>query len=203
MEKQIELIPLAEIGHGRAKVTDNIVEIEVSGISGGMKAWLIGGEAVPIGNIVDGRLRKSVDTTGHTGILITQTGRQMLIGTYKEDDKEVTEQKEEIKETDILTENEVAPFEIGNFNWRKFTEKSFEGISRELRFILSNKSVYDNYKKHRHYWVGESDKSGALALKCEDAEVDPLDFLGETKLKRNGYIIVCVDKETNRLYIPD
>ncbi len=200
MEKQIELISLAEIGHGRAKVTDNIVEIEVSGISGGMKAWLIGGEAVPIGNIVDGKLRKSVDTTGHTGILITQTGRQMLIGTYKEENEEI---KEEIKETDILKENEVVPFEIGNFNWRKFTEKSFEGISRELRYILSNRSVYDNYKKHRHYWVGESDKSGALALKCEDAEVDPLYFLGETRLKRNGYVIVCVDKETNRLYIPD
>ena len=85
MEKRIELIPLAEIGHGHARITQDSVEIEVGGISGGMKAWLIGGEAIPIGNIVDGKLRRHVDTRRHIGVLITQSGRQMLIGKFAEE----------------------------------------------------------------------------------------------------------------------
>jgi len=44
MEKRIELIPLAEIGSGNAKITENSIQIEVSGINGGLKAWLIGNE---------------------------------------------------------------------------------------------------------------------------------------------------------------
>ena len=66
MEKRIELIPLAEIGHGNARITENSVEINLTGVSGALKAWLIGGEAVPIGNIVDGKLFKSVDTKGES-----------------------------------------------------------------------------------------------------------------------------------------
>ena len=82
MEKRIELIPLAEIGQGNAYVTENSVEINLTGVSGALKAWLIGGEAVPIGNIVDGKLYKSVSTKGRIGILITQSGRQMFIGKF-------------------------------------------------------------------------------------------------------------------------
>ncbi len=187
MEKQIELIPLAEIGQGIARIRENSVEIQVSGISGALKAWLIGGEAVPIGNIVDGKLFKNISTKGHMGILITQSGRQMFIGKF-----------EKVAEIDVREE---VPFNIDGFNWKKITEKSFSGLSREIRFILSNKAVYNNYKKYGHYWVGDCETSGALALKY-DNEVDPFDFLGDTKLKENGYVIVCIDKETNRLYIP-
>lgn len=203
MEKQIELMPLAEIGRGCARITDNLVEIEISGISGGMKAWLIGGEAVPVGNIVNGRLRREIDTRGHNGVLITQSGRQMLIGTYCEEQPVQEHEKEAEKENSSLPEVEKAPFEIAGFNWQKFTEKSFDTISRELRFIMSNKNVYDNYKKHKHYWVGENEQGGALALKYDEAEPDPLEFLGKIKLSKNGYVIVCVDKETNKLYIPE
>lgn len=191
MEKRIELIPLAEIGHGSARITENSVEIEINGISGGMKAWLIGGEAVPIGNIVDGKLRKSINTKDHIGVLITQSGRQMLIGKFLDEEDMV----EEVKET--------VPFKVGNFNWRKITEKSFSEASRELRFILSNKTIYENYKKHGHYWIGEDNERGALALKCDESEADPLEFLGQIKVRKNGYVIVCVDKEKNKLYIPD
>jgi len=187
MEKRIELIPLAEIGSGNAKITENSITIEVNGINGGLKAWLIGGEAVPIGNIVEGRLFKNISTKGHMGILITQSGRQMFIGKFEKQEAEVI--KEEV------------PFNIDGFNWRKITEKSFSGLSKELRFILSNKSIYENYKKYGHYWVGDCETGGALALKY-DNEADPFDFLGEIKLKENGYVIVCIDKETNRLYIP-
>lgn len=207
MEKQIELIPLAEIGHGRARITDDSIEIEVGGISGGMKAWLIGGEAVPIGNIVDGKLKRSVNTQGHIGILITQSGRQMLIGKFSEektDEHMQQETEENVQEGNISEyEPEPIPFEVGGFDWKKFTEKSFSGISRELRFILSNKNVYDNYRKHRHFWVGEGEYAGALALRCDEEENDPLEFLGKAKLRKNGYIIVCIDKKTNRLYLPE
>lgn len=207
MEKQIELIPLAEIGHGRARITEDSIEIEVSGISGGMKAWLIGGEAVPIGNIVDGKLRRSVDTRGHIGILITQSGRQMLIGKFSEEkaEEQAEEQIEEneVSENTSKQESEPIPFEINGFDWKKITEKSFSGISRELRFILSNKNVYQNYRKHRHFWVGEGEYAGALALQCDEAETDPLEFLGKVKLRKNGYVIVCIDKKTNKLYIPE
>lgn len=191
MEKRIELIPLAEIGSGFAILTENSVQIEVNGINGGLKAWLIGGEAVPIGNIVNGKLSKNISTKGHIGILITQSGRQMLIGKFE---KERSEEITEIKET--------VPFNVSGFSWRKITEKSFSEVSREIRFIISNKSVYDNFKKYGHYWVGEGETSGALALKC-DGKYDPLDFLGKIKLKENGYVIACIDKKTNKLYIPE
>lgn len=186
MEKQIELIPLAEIGQGRAKIRDNSVEIEITGVSGGLKAWLIGGEAVPVGNIVEGKLFKNISTKGHMGILVTQSGRQMFIGKFE-------------KENGV--ESESVPFNISGFNWKKITDKSFSELSREIRFILSNKSVYDNYKKYGHYWVGDCETSGALALKY-DNEKDPFEFLGDIKLKENGYVIVCINKETNKLYIP-
>ena len=45
------------------------------------------------------------------------------------------------------------------------------------------------------------DKIIELALKY-DEETDPLGFLGEIKVKENGYVIVCIDKQTNKLYIP-
>lgn len=192
MEKVIELTPLAETGRGCVKIKDDSIEIEVSGINGGMKAWLIGGEAVHIGNIVDGKLRRSIDIENHSGVLITQGGRQMLIGKYADEEAE----------GEIIPQEEKTPFEEGKFNWRKFTGKSFEGLSRELRFIMSNKSVYDNYKKHKHYWVGENNEGGALALKMEETDPDPFEFLGKLKISKNGYVIVCVDKETNKLYIP-
>lgn len=192
MEKLIELTPLAETGKGCVRIKDNSVEIEVSGINGGMKAWLIGGEAVHIGNIVDGKLSRSIDTRNHNGVLITQGGRQMLIGRYSDEEYE----------EELPQKEEEAPFDKIGFDWKKFTGKSFEGLSRELRFILSNKSVYDNYKKHRHYWVGENKTGGALAFKMEETDPDPFEFLGKLKISRDGYVIVCVDKETNKLYIP-
>ena len=50
-----------------------------------MKVWLIGGEeAEKVGNIVNGKLEKKVDTTRHTGILIPQGGRKLFIGQYGE-----------------------------------------------------------------------------------------------------------------------
>jgi len=197
MEKKIELMPLAEIGHGFARVTENSVEIEVDGINGGMKAWLIGGEAQPIGNIVGGKLSRRISTRGHIGVLITQGGRQMLIGKFSDSRND----RENIREEETAGD-EKAPFDVSGFVWRKMTGNSYSEINKSLRFLLSNKSVYENYKKHRHFWVGESSLGGALALKYEEEEKDPLSFVGK-KLMKNGYVIVCVDKETNKLYLPE
>ena len=198
MEKIIDLTPLAEIGRGSARVTDTSVEIQINGVCGGMKAWLIGGEAESIGNLVDGKLEKSIDTKKHNAILITQTGRQMFIGKYAEekDDTEVTPMKNEEENS------EKAPFQIDGFNFKKVTEKSYKNLQEEIRYILSNKSVYDNFKRHGHYYVGESDGSSALGLLVNESEKDPLEFLSGEKLYKNGYIIVCVDKKTKKIHIP-
>ena len=188
MEKRIELLQLADIGKGSAKISPDSVEIEISGINGSLKAWLIGGEAVPIGNIVDGKLKKQINTTRHSGILITQGGRQMLIGKYGDSTLE-------IKEKSI-------PFDVPGFNWKKIESKNYNDLCRELRFIISNKEVYNNYKKYGHYWVGEGDGTAAVALQYSEDEPNPLEFMGKMKLTKNGYAIVCVDKKTKKLYIP-
>jgi len=192
MEKLIELIPLAEIGSGMARIRDNSVEIQINGVSGGLKAWLIGGEAVPVGNIVEGKLFKNINTKGHIGILITQSGRQMFIGKFE---------KENVIEETITESKEPAPFNENGFNWKKVTGKSFPESAECVRFILSNRAVYENYKKYGHYWVGDCETGGALALRCEE-DYDPLEFLGKIKTHENGYVVVCVDKKTNKLYIP-
>ncbi len=199
MEKIIELTPLAEIGRGNARVTDTSVQIQINGVCGGMKAWLIGGEAESIGNLVDGKLEKNIDTKKHNGILITQTGRQMFIGKYADESEGIYEAP--VKMEEKVQEN--TPFQINGFNWKKVTEKSYKNLQEEIRYILSNKSVYDNFKKHGHYYVGESDGSSALGLLVNESEGDPLSFLSGEKLYKNGYMIVCVDKKTKKLHIPN
>lgn len=199
MEKIIELTPLAEIGRGSARITDTSVQIQTNGVCGGMKAWLIGGEAESIGNLVDGKIEKSVDTKKHNGILITQTGRQMFIGKYAQESE--SEAVPHLKTAEKTEEN--APFQIDGFNWKKLTGKSYKNLQEEIRYILSNKSVYDNFKRHGHYYVGESDGSSALGLFVNENEGNPLSFLSGEKLYKNGYVIVCVDKKTKKLYIPD
>ena len=185
MQKEIILTPLAEVGQGSAIITDTEVIIKTSGISGSLKAWLIGGESEPIGNIVDGKLHKTIDTKNHEGILITQSGRQMLIGHYKEN----------------LKKNQEIPFENMGFQWRKITEKSFAGENANLRFLLSNKNIYKNYRRYHHYYVGDSEEGSAIALKYD--EENPLAFLGETGLMKNGYAVICINKKTGKLYIPN
>lgn len=202
MDKTITLTPLAEIGKGKAHITDRLVEIEINGILGGMKAWLIGGEAVPIGNIVDGKLRKEIDTTGHNGILVTQSGRQMLIGRYAEEETEVPVKEPDIPLNSTEEKECLIPETIEGVQWIKKTERNFSPLCRELRFILSNINTYENYKKYHYYWIGENESTAALALPVEEDGEEPLSFLGGISTTRNGYCIVCVDKETKRLYIP-
>ena len=122
MKKTISFTPLAEMGGGIAEVDDHSIKIKVSGINGVLKAWLIGDEAKQIGNLVNGRLEKETDTTNHNGILITQSGRQMLIGYYSEN----IEKKEE---------KEKPPLLIENLSWRKITEKRFGEMTDAVKYI--------------------------------------------------------------------
>ncbi len=189
MEKIIKLTQLADIGNGSARITENSVDIEVNGISGGMKVWLVGGcEAEKVGNIVNGRLSKKIDTTNHTGILITQSGRQMMFGRYEETSNEMP--METMPEDNFMT--------IGGVKLKKITQRSYDSFSDEMRYLLSNRSVYENYKKHGYYCLSEDSRYGTLALKCEENEENPLAYFGDMCSIKDGYVIVCIDKETKK-----
>ena len=194
--KIINLQPLAEIGSGICRVTDKSVEIEIKGINGALKAWLIGGEAVPIGNIVDSKLKKEIDTTKNSGVLITQSGRQMLIGSYN--DKRFPPEPEPNKE-----ENGNLPFESYGFEWKKIDSKKFATNNILLKYILSNKAVYESFKKYGHYFIGDCEGSSAIAIPCREDEKNPLWFLGGMNKYIKGYRIVCIDEKTGKLYIPE
>ena len=189
MEKIIELTPLADLGKCKAKVTDVSVEIETVGVNGGMKVWLVGGaEAEKVGNVVGGRLVKTIDTTRHNGILITQSGRQMFIGRYGEGESSAG----------IFPASADEFVEIGGIRLKKVVDKSFEGLCDELRYILSNRKVFRNYRKHGCYYVCENHDSGALAFRYEENDENPLAAFGDMCVLKNGYVMVCVDRKTKK-----
>ena len=192
-KKIIELKPLAEIGTGLAQIDDSSVNIEVKGINGALKAWLVGGEAAAIGNLVDGKLKKEIDTTKNTGILITQSGRQLFIGTYAEEKK---------VDAIINNEGELLPFKSYGLKWKKIMGKKFETDNLLMKYILSNKAVYESFKIHRHYFIGDGENCCALALPCGENEKNPLAYLGQMIKREDGYIIVCIDEKTGKLYLP-
>lgn len=188
MEKIIELTPVAEMGKGSARITDNFVEIAVSGIAGGMKVWLVGGEeAQKVGNIVDGKLKKQADTTRHNSILITQSGRQVFIGNYRD--------KDSYTECDKPEEG----LFLNGMKLRKITQKNYGNLCEELRYILSNREVYRNYKKYGYYCAGENSQLGALALKYDESEENPFARFGEYCIYKDGFVIVCVDKKSKKI----
>lgn len=189
MQKNIELTSLCEIGRGTAKITNTHIDVEVSGIIGGMKVWLIGGEeAEKVGNIVNGRLSRDIDTTCHTGVLVTQSGRQLFIGQYGE--------KKGAGEVKLPIEEFV---EIDGVRLKKITDKNYGNFCDELRYLLSNRKVYRNYKKYGYYCLAENGEWGALALKCEENAENPLGQFGDMCICKNGYVMVCVDKKTKKI----
>ena len=185
MNKNIKFTPLAELGEGFAEVTDNSVSIKVSGINGVLRAWLIGGEAVSLGNLVGGKLKKEIDTTANQGILITQSGRQMLIAYY---------QNENLKEK--------CPVFIEGTSWEKITQNTFPPSSSAIKYILSNRPVYESFKKYGHYYLGTNERFEALALPCAYGE-NPFSFLGEEVRLINGYRVICVDEKNKRIFPPE
>ena len=185
MEKTIQLAPLAEIGNGKAYITDDRVSIEVSGINGSMKAWLTGGEAVPIGNIVSGKLVKNIDTQGHSGILITQSGRQLLYGKFEENNDD---------------EEEAAP---RSNNWKKITERKFPSLSAPVKYVLSNRSVYDNFKKNGYYLFRNEGDICYIAFLCESENENPFSTFEEHGVLCKNYRIIGIDLKNNKLFSPE
>lgn len=186
----IELTPLLETGSGSAFVSENSVCIEVKGINGGLKAWLIGGsDAVAIGNLVNGRLEKKVDTTKHRGILITQSGRQMFIANYAN-----------LPLEDVTIPTKIGAPQIGEgFLWEKITSKKF-AKSRGVKYILSNTPVYDSFLRHGYYWLGKKGNVYLIAIPCGKNEENPLLFLNLSENVKNGFSYVFVDEENNKIY---
>lgn len=178
MKRQIiKLKALAELGEGSAEITDESVSIFTSGINGALKAWLIGGESLPIGNLVDGRIHRKIDTTAHSGILITQCGRQMLIGRY-ENAAEAT-----------------PSFGIDGFEWKKVESRKFETENEKVKYILSNKTLFEFYKKYGHYYIGKGAEKYAIAFPCRENE-KPFSFTGRTGIMKDGYEILIVEEKT-------
>ena len=178
MQRQIiKLKALAELGEGSAEITDESVSIFTSGINGALKAWLIGGESTPIGNLVDGRIHREIDTTAHSGILITQCGRQMLIGRYKN------------------ASDSIPPFAIDGFEWKKVESRKFDTESEKVKYILSNKTLFEFYKKYGHYYLGKGAEKYAIAFPCRNGE-NPFSFTGQHCITKNGYEILIVEEKT-------
>ena len=151
--------------------------------------WLIGGEeAEKVGNIVNGHLSRDVDTRRHTGVLVTQSGRQLFIGQYGE--------KKEMQEVKLPIEEFV---EIDGVRLKKITDKNYGNFCDEIKYLLSNRKVYRNYKKYGCYYAVENGEWGALALKCEENAENPLEQFGNMCICKNGYVMVCVDKKTKQI----
>ena len=188
--QEIKLTPLLETGSGSAFVSENSVCIEVRGVNGGLKAWLVGGsEAFAIGNLVNGKLEKKIDTTKHRGILITQSGRQMFIANYANLPLEISEGP---------LKNDAPQIGEG-FSWEKITSKKFNK-SRAVKYILSNKPVYDSFLRHGYYWLGKKGNVYLIAIPCGKNEENPLLFLKLPENIKNGFSYVFVDEEKNRFY---
>ncbi len=181
MPKRIELEPLAEIGRAYAVIDGGRVEIRVSGVMGVLKAWLVGGENLPLGNIVGGRLVREADTSAHSGVLITQSGKQMFYGGWTEDAKApapeplptpapepapVPEPAREKAEADY------AP--LPDMGWEKITGLKYPTTDDRVRFALSTRAFFRAFKKHGFYLFGKDGGRFALAVKrAEDGSPFP------------------------------
>lgn len=172
MPVKIELIPKAEIGRGSAIIDENKIEIHISGVMGALKAWLLGKENVPVGNIVGGRLIREINTVPYFGILITQSGKQMFYGSWREDSPA----------------SEFAP--LPDLNWEKITERAFPETAERVRLALSNRNFFDNFKKHGYYLFGKDGERFAIAVK--HAQGDPSPFPGIEEVKSAGEYVYVV-----------
>ncbi len=178
MPKRIELEPLAEIGRAYAVIDDGRVEIHVSGVMGVLKAWLVGGENLPLGNIVGGRLVREADVSAHNGVLITQSGRQMFYGGWTEDAEAPEPIPKPEPKPEPAPEPEPAPAPepaemqkeadyapLPNLGWEKITGLSYPTMDDRVRLALSTRAFFHAFKKHGFYLFGKDGGRFALAVK--------------------------------------
>ncbi len=194
MQKKIELKPLAEIGRGYAVVEDDGIEIRISGIMGVLKAWLIGHDNLPLGNITGGKLIREIDTAPYWGVLITQSGRQMFYGAWREDEK---------KEDDTDRETPPAPPEakpektedyspLPPFSWEKITSRKFPSADERVRFALSNDAFFAAFKRHGCYLFGRDGGRYAIAIPHSPEEPSPFPWT-KNAVTAGEYIYIMID----------
>lgn len=190
IKNRVDLKALNSFGICKAYVDENSVNIKVYGVAGCLKVWLTGKDTVEIGNIVNGSLIKEVDTTQFDGILVTQSGRQMFYGKFRE------ENEENIPSPTPNTQSA----KIFNFNdgytWQEIRTKQFPSQSLSIRYILSHKCFYNAFMLHGRYFFGTKGHIQAIAIECDiKNEPHPFLHLSAYAKERDGYMIICVDTE--------
>lgn len=170
MPEKIELIPKAEIGKGYALIDDDKIEIHVSGVMGVLKAWLLGEENLPLGNIAQGTLLSRLNLAPYYGVLITQSGRQMFYAAWRSADEEKSP--------------------LPPMHWEKITDSAFPTLASEVRLALSNRSFFKAFKKYGYYLFGRDGKHFALALKHSPADPSPFPDLKGVKTAQDYIYVV-------------
>ena len=193
MTKRIELKPLAELGRGYALIDDGRLEVRVNGIMGALKVWLIGESNVPIGNVTGGKLVRETDTRPYRALLITQSGRQMFYGQWREAVSAPEPEKEAPAEPEKAEppepENPWSP--LPDLSWVKITGRDFPTADERVRFALSNNAFYAAFKRHKFYLFGRDGDRYALAVKHTPG--DPAPFPCTEGAKAAGeYIYVVI-----------
>ncbi len=206
MQKKTELKPLAEIGRGYAVVDDDGVEIRISGIMGVLKAWLIGRDNLPLGNITGGKLIREIDTSPYWGVLITQSGRQMFYGAWREEENkdevskdEISKGTKEIKAEDMSTGISGAEAEktldyspLPPFSWEKITSRKYPSADERVRFALSNSSFFAAFKRHGYYLFGRDGERYAIAVPHSPEEASPFPWTKNVQIA-GEYAFITID----------
>ncbi len=227
--KTIELKSLLDRGSAIANLSEDCIQISVKGINGCMKAWLVGNQNCELGNIVNGKIEKHLDTTPYSGILITQSGKHLFYGetgniiedaSYKEEQEraEASEPEEvvtEIPREALSTETEEIPCEIlseeseetlpfnsdDGFTWQKITDNDYPDSSESVKYILSHKSVLNAFRKHKYYYFGRNKNLIAVAIPCDvKNEPHPLVHLSNFSIYKKPFFIICADLDKKIYY---
>lgn len=201
IKNEIELKALNSFGMGKAYVDENSVSIKVFGVSGCLKAWLTGEKTVEIGNLVGGSLNKQIDTSPFDGILLTQSGRQMFYGKFRQTSPHnlptgTDPNDENLPKSSAPIDTEKEPILNFNdgFNWVEITTREYPSENLSLRYILSHKCFYNAFMLHGKYYYGTKDNMMAVAIEC-DIKNEPHPFLNLSAYAtyRDGYMIVATD----------
>lgn len=182
IKNEIELKSLNSFGMAKAYVDEKSVTVKVYGVSGCLKAWLTGKTTAELGNIVNGSISRSIDTSDFDGILLTQSGRQMFYGKFAP-----SQNKSPRNDDPIFNFND-------GFTWREITNRRYPSDSLSVRYILSHKCFYNAFLLHGKYYYGTKDNLCAVAIECDiKKEPHPFVHLSAYSTYYKGYMIVLTD----------